>query len=172
MPPPLYTRIMDRLSSRMRSFRKWTFPLGLLPLCVYLALHRGQFSLLDNADLIIHEAGHFLFSPFGDFVHLMGGSLMQVLFPLFLAGYFFRSGYWPGVQLFLCWLGQNLINISVYAADADTRSLRLLGGGRHDWFYLLRRVGWLDYAETIGYLLFGLALAVFLSSLALPLFRD
>ena len=172
MSPPLYTQIMDQLCPRMRPFRKWIFSLGLLPFCIYFALHRGRYSLLDNADLIIHEAGHFLFSPFGDFVYLMGGSLMQVIFPLFLAGYFFRSAYWPGVQLFLSWLGQNLINISVYAADADTRSLRLLGGGRHDWFYLLRRMRWLDYADTIGYLLFAFALVVFLLSLALPLFRE
>ena len=120
----------------MRPFSKWAFSLGLLPFCVYFALHRDRYSLLDNADLIIHEAGHFLFRPFGDFVYLMGGSLMQVIFPLLLAGYFFRSRYWPGVQLFLFWLGQNLINISVYAADADTRILPLVGGGRHDWFYI------------------------------------
>ena len=29
------------------------------------ALHRGHYTLLDNADLIIHEAGHVFFSLLG-----------------------------------------------------------------------------------------------------------
>ena len=37
---------------------------------------------------MFHEAGHILFSPFGRFMTVLGGSLTQVLVPLLCAGAF------------------------------------------------------------------------------------
>ena len=47
------------------------------------------------------------------------------------------------MQVSLLWFGQNFINISVYAADAQAKRLPLLGGNKvyHDWDYLLREIG-------------------------------
>jgi hypothetical protein len=61
------------------------------------------------------------------------------------------------MQFSLLWLGQNLINISVYAADAQARRLPLLGGNKvyHDWHYLLNEIGLLQYDAEVGYFFFG-----------------
>jgi hypothetical protein len=43
------------------------------------------------------------------------------------------------------WVAQNLWNVSVYVADARAQLLPLVGGGEHDWNYLLGRTGWLRH---------------------------
>ncbi|TBR13964.1 MAG: hypothetical protein EPO43_09075 [Rugosibacter sp.] len=39
-------------------------------------------SCMHNILLVIHEAGHVIFMPFGEFMTIAGGSLFQVLLPL------------------------------------------------------------------------------------------
>lgn len=152
--------------------RLWGGSLALLPLCCYFALTRGTYTLFDTAALVIHEAGHVFFSPFGRFIGIAGGTLMQVLLPGLLAWHFWRHRYRFGVQVSLLWLGHNLINISVYAADARARQLPLLGGNvhHHDWWNLLRMTNLLPYDQAIGLLFFSAALLVFGGLLALPRF--
>ena len=43
-------------------------------------------SFLHLINLLFHEAGHIIFSPFGQFMTMLGGSLMQVLVPIVCAG--------------------------------------------------------------------------------------
>ena len=100
------------------SLKRWLTSFLLLPFITYLLLHRGSYTLLDNADLVIHEAGHVFFMIFGRFIYMAGGTLMQILLPSLIIYFFFRNYYITGVQVAGFWLGQNLINISVYAADA------------------------------------------------------
>jgi len=151
----------------MDSLKKWIPSIVLLPLCVYLCMHRGTYFFIDNADLVIHEAGHLFFFIFGRFIYTAGGTLMQIILPSFIAWYFFRNRYRLGVQISLLWLGQNLINISVYAADAQSKKLHLLGGSNvyHDWAYMLGALGIAEYDAYVGYLFFGLAIAVFITLL-------
>lgn len=150
--------------------RTWGGSIVLFPLCVYFCINRGDYTLLDSADLVIHEAGHFFFRFFGMFMHVAGGTLMQIILPSIIAWYFFRNDYTFGTQMGLLWLGHNLINISVYSADARARILPLLGGDGviHDWSYLLGRMGLLEYDQVIGYMFLGLAVLVFLILLILP----
>lgn len=152
--------------------REWMSSVVLLPVCCYFALNRGEFTLIDNADLVIHEAGHFFFRFFGRFMLYAGGTLMQILLPSLLVWHFWRHQYRVGVQVSMLWLGQNLINISVYAADARARRLPLLGGdaGEHDWWNMLRMVDLLAYDQAIGTLFFVLAIGVFAALLAVPRF--
>ena len=42
-------------------------------------------SFMHNILLPIHEAGHILFIPFGEFMTILGGSLFPILFPLIIA---------------------------------------------------------------------------------------
>jgi hypothetical protein len=79
--------------------------------------------------------------------------------------------YRLGVQIGMLWLGQNLINISVYAADAKNQKLPLLGGHMvyHDWHYMLGKMGLLDYSAEVGYLFVGIAIIIFMSMLIMPL---
>jgi len=159
---------LQQQSVKQNSLKKWYTSFLLIPLSLYFIFKRGDYSLLDNIDLIIHEAGHFFFMFFGDFIQMAGGTLMQIIFPSFIAWYFYRNGYRTGVQLFIFWLGQNLINISVYAADANKLKLHLIGG-RHDWLYLLNRLGLLQSADAVGYFFFVLAILVFIAAVLIPL---
>jgi len=125
---------------------------------------------MDNVDLIIHEAGHFFFRFFGRFMMFLGGTLMQLILPGILIFHFFVNDYRWGTQVSLFWLGHNLINISVYAADARARRLPLLGGNavQHDWWNMLGMLDLLAYDQVIGYGFFILAILVFIVLLALP----
>ena len=38
-------------------------------------------SFMHRVDLVFHEAGHVIFRPFGEFMHVLGGSLGQLLMP-------------------------------------------------------------------------------------------
>jgi hypothetical protein len=151
--------------------RKWFVSVIILLLAIYLLLNRGTFTWIDNFDLIIHEAGHLFFIMFGRFIYTLGGTLMQIVFPLIIFYYFYKKEYRTGGQIGLLFLGQNLINISVYAADARARKLPLLGGKNvyHDWNYLLGESGLLEFDTEIGYFFIGLASIVFLISILMPL---
>jgi len=47
-------------------------------------------SLIHYPMVPIHEFGHILFLPFGEFMTLLGGSLFQVALPLIFGGVFLR----------------------------------------------------------------------------------
>ena len=151
--------------------KTWAVSIILLPVCTFLVLHRGQYGLIDNADLVIHEAGHLFFYIFGRFIYTAGGTLMQIILPSIIVWYFFRNRYRTGVQFSLLWLGQNLINISVYAADARAQRLPLLGGHNvyHDWHYMLSQLNILNYDTEVGYFFVGLAIIIFTTSLLMPI---
>src|SRR4051812_39360352 len=78
----------------------------------YYAATPSDWHFIDYIDLIVHEAGHLLFIPFGEFMHILGGSLFQMVFPLLYVGYFyFRKDYFSS-SLLLFWVGVNLVNVS------------------------------------------------------------
>ena len=81
-------------------------------------------SFLHSINLPFHEAGHILFSPFGRFMTILGGSLMQVLIPLVCAVSFGRRRDWFAMLACTWWAGQNLIDLAPYIADA--RALQLV----------------------------------------------
>ena len=151
--------------------KRWVPSIIITPIAIYWCVNRGNYGLMDNIDLVIHEAGHVFFSLFGKFIYTLGGTLMQVIIPLIIAGFFFRNSYRTGVQFALLWLGQNIINISVYVADARSQKLPLLGGNKvyHDWNYMLNAIGLLNFDQIIGYIFFGIAIAVFFISVFMPL---
>jgi len=151
--------------------KNWIPSIIILPIVVYLVFNRGEYGLIDNADLVIHEAGHFFFKFFGKYIYTLGGTLMQIILPSIIFYYFFRNNYRTGMQFSLLWLGQNFINISVYAADAQARRLPLLGGNKvyHDWHYLLSEIGLLQFDAEVGYFFFGIAIIIFIITLIMPL---
>jgi hypothetical protein len=129
-----------------------------------------SYYLLHRVNLVFHEAGHVLFSPFGDFLMVLGGSLLQVLVPLVVSGAFlFRQANNFGASVGLWWTGQSLADVAVYIRDARELRLQLLGGGTgadrpgwHDWENLLGRLGLLEQERIIAAVvgLSGLALMV------------
>ena len=151
--------------------KRWIPSIIILPLAIIWIVNRGEYGLLDNIDLVIHEAGHFFFSFFGKFIYTLGGTLMQVILPSIIVFFFFRNNYRTGVQFGLLWLGQNFINISIYAADARARKIPLLGGNKvyHDWHYILGELGILEYDQIVGYTFVGIALIIFAVAVLMPL---
>jgi hypothetical protein len=121
-------------------------------LLVYgIALLRSPgFAVIDNVNLPIHETGHLVFGPFGEFIGALGGSLFQVLFPAVFVIYFFRRRDRHSASIALWWVAENLWNVAIYIADAQEQELPLVGGGEHDWAYLLAEMGVLRHDDQIA----------------------
>ena len=113
-------------------------------------------SFLDNVDLPIHETGHLVFRPFGEFMTIAGGSLFQVIVPLVFFGYFAWRRQFYSAAIVALWVGQSIINVYVYAADAVVMQLVLTSGftgsegSFHDWNYLLTATGLLSSTKTVA----------------------
>ena len=123
---------------------------------LWVAFEPMQGSFLDNVDLPIHEFGHLLFRPFGEFVMVAGGSLFQVIMPLIFVGYFFWKRQFYSAAIVSLWVGQSILNVYVYAADAVVMQLVLTSGftgsegSFHDWNYLLTATGLLSSTKTVA----------------------
>lgn len=116
--------------------------------------------LVQMANLVFHEAGHWILAPLGDFMAVLGGSLVEVLIPLICAAAFVRQGDRRGAAFGIWWTGQALTGVAVYAADARAGRLVLLGGrtgrdspGFHDWHNLLQSTGLLAWDHSIAWAL-------------------
>jgi hypothetical protein len=112
--------------------------------------HPGRGTLLDGVDLAIHETGHLVFGPFGEFIGFAGGTLFQLIMPALFVAYFLRRGDRYAASVALWWVGQNCGHIATYVADARAQELPLVGGGEHDWFYLLSATGHLPQDLAIA----------------------
>ena len=125
-------------------------------------------AFIHGIDLVFHEAGHVIFGFFGEFLAVLGGSLMQVLIPVIATAAFVRTGQWASAAVTLFWTGQALTDVAIYAADGRARALPLLAEGLiHDWHYLLGRLGLLQSAESIGRAIFALGALTMIASLVL-----
>jgi len=113
-------------------------------------LHPERGWLLSGVDLAVHETGHLVFAPFGELTGFLGGTLLQLIMPLVFVGYFVRRADRYAASVALWWVAQNLWNVGVYAADARAEELPLVGGGEHDWAYLLGSIGWLRHDAAVG----------------------
>jgi hypothetical protein len=135
---------------------------------LWAVLHPLEWRMIDGVNLVIHEAGHVFFMPFGQFLMIAGGSLLQVLLPAIFAFYFYYHGKNYSCALVLLWVGESLLNVSVYASDAIAMQLPLLGGkdSIHDWNYLLDDLGWLSHTPEIAKALHAVAALIILGATA------
>lgn len=130
-------------------------------------------SFLHSVHLPFHEAGHFVFRPFGAFLHILGGTLGQLLVPMIVIGAFLRQEDPFGAAFGLWWLSTSFVDCAPYINDARARVLMLTTGETgqegwegHDWYQLLSRTGNLAHdhlfarcAWALGALLMAAALA-------------
>ena len=122
----------------------------------WIAVDPMQGSFLDNVDLPIHEFGQLLFRPFGEFMMVAGGSLFQVAFPAVFVGYFVWQRSYYSASMVLFWLGQSVLNVWVYAADAVVMKLVLISGSTgsegsfHDWNYILTETGLISSTNMVA----------------------
>ena len=127
-----------------------------------LAAHPDMGSLMDSVDLPIHETGHLVFAPFGEFMQFLGGTLFQLLMPAAFVAYFLKRGDRHAATVATWWIAQNCWNISVYVKDARSQDLPLVGGGEHDWAYLLGRMHALPYDQRIGHDIWAVGVLLFI----------
>jgi type IV secretory pathway VirB3-like protein len=124
---------------------------------------------IHGPNLIFHEAGHIIFMPFGEFMMILGGSLMQCLVPAVLVWVFVLNERDPyAASLTLWWLGQNLTDVALYISDASARSLPLIGGmseDAHDWGNILTMLDLLQYDHLFGTLMHILGVITMLIAL-------
>lgn len=127
--------------------------------------------LLDDLNLLIHEAGHLVFNPFGYLIGLFGGTIMQILIPAVFLIYFCKNKDYLGTAFSVFWIGENFINISTYIKDAKFQELSLVGGGIHDWNAILTSLNLLESYKLIGDMIFILGLIFLIAAFCLNLFH-
>jgi hypothetical protein len=129
----------------------------------------GDFMFLDAGNAVVHEGGHMLFSYFGDFMQVLGGTLLELLVPLGLAMAFYVRRQAVGFSLFTVVVFENLLYVAHYMSTA--RSLEgdyiAVGVGAvsgdemdpnmHDWHNLFSRWGVLQHDIDISRWVFKLA---------------
>ena len=76
-----------------------------------------------------------------------------------------------GASVASWWFGENFMDIAPYINDARALELMLLGGvtGKdvidyHDWEYLLRKLGWLQYDHTLASLSYSIGIILMLGT--------
>ena len=128
-------------------------------------------SLFKPLNLGIHELGHYLFAPLGQFVGIAGGSILQCLAPILSMGMFLRQRDFFAIVVCLGWLSTNIFDVATYAGDASAMALPLVspGGGDviHDWNYLLGRLGLLGWDGLLAFVLRVAASADMIATIAL-----
>ena len=125
--------------------------------------------------LPLHEAGHLLFIPFGRFMSVLGGSLLQVLLPLLLMASFMfgfggsrRDNF--AASLMLWWAAVSIIDVAPYIWDAFDPKMMLLGGttgaesDSHDWQNILGDLGLIKRAHLIAGIAHKLGLIAMLAA--------
>jgi hypothetical protein len=118
----------------------WSYPLLTAP---------APWIFLDGVNLIFHEAGHLITYFLGTTISILSGSLFQLIIPLGLLIYFLYHESRFSAAFALFWLGDNLINVGLYIADARAQLLPLIGG-QHDWHYLLTQFNLLENDLILG----------------------
>lgn len=111
----------------------------------------GYLRIVDDINLVIHEAGHPLFGFFGELPGWWGGTLMELLVPgaIAVAFWFQRSAL--SLAFAAIWFFENLHYVAWYIADASIEALPLVGGGEHDWNFLLTHYGLLQQDTQIAH---------------------
>lgn len=130
-------------------------------------------SFMHLINLPFHEAGHLVFSPFGRFIHVLGGTLGQLLVPLMVLGAFLGKHNAFGASTAGWWLGQSFLDCAPYIDDARAGELMLVGGvtGKevadyHDWEVLLGRLGWMQYDHVLARVFWCVGALVMIVSIA------
>jgi hypothetical protein len=116
--------------------------------------------IVGGINLGIHELGHVIFRPFGQFIEIAGGSLTQCLAPVAAAAVLWRQRDWFGLAFCWAWLATNLFSVATYVADARSQQLHLVSPGSgsqdeiiHDWNFLLGQLGLLEWDGALAALL-------------------
>jgi hypothetical protein len=129
-------------------------------------------SLMHAPMVPIHEFGHILFRPFGEFMTLLGGSLFQAGLPLIFGGIFLAKNRDPfAAAVMLWWSAVAVMDTAPYIYDAQQPQHILLTGrtgdtGAHDFIDVLGDLGLLQRARAVGYAVHAFGVVMLLASFA------
>ena len=152
----------------MSLFRK-LLAVCLLPYVFWLVC-AYDYHFIDHLNLLIHEGGHLFFNYFGEWMGVLGGTLLQLLIPLaFALVFLFRRDKYASA-LFGIWFGESMMYMYVYMRDAQDQLLPLVGGGGHDWNWIFSHMGVLEHCEGIALFFQVLASIIVLSSVTYMLY--
>lgn len=144
----------------------WTWQFARTPLS-----QDAMDAFIHLPNLVFHEAGHLIFSPLGQFMTVLGGSLMQILIPVVAAIAFVRQQQMFGAAICVWWAGQNLVDLAPYIADARALQLVLLGGRTgaevegHDWEFILTRLRLTHRDQALGRAAHALGMLIMVAAL-------
>jgi hypothetical protein len=130
--------------------------LAFYALFLWQAAHgKGLLLMIDLVFIPIHEGGHLLFRWFGEWLHIAGGTLMQLFVPFALAVYFAFRRQAQGVAFCAFFFFEQFLPIATYMADARAQELPLLTVGdaeyvEHDWYAMFSRLGVLEHDTSIA----------------------
>ncbi|MBI5044059.1 MAG: hypothetical protein HZC10_09600 [Nitrospirae bacterium] len=127
---------------------------------------KDNFLILDYVNLPFHEFGHLFFGIFGRTIGIWGGTIAQLLMPSMVLASFWRRRETSGVAFSIFWIGENLLYISVYIADARSRLLPLVGGGEHDWNIILSGMDMLQYDTVLSGIVKALGWIIMIAAIA------
>jgi hypothetical protein len=136
----------------------------------YMVVKRSSWCFLDYVNLPFHEFGHILFSPFGETLQFLGGTISQLMWPMILFVYFMKRSEPLASSFCLFWFGENFLNISKYIADARAMRLPLVGGGIHDWNFLFSKWDILRYDNTVANVIFVLGVLIMIGAIVWAFF--
>ncbi len=128
-------------------------------------------SFLHSPLMVFHEAGHAIFSPFGKWLMVAGGTLLQLIMPALLCGgLWFTNRDAFGATLGSWFFGVSLLDVAPYVYDALQPRLALLNGKEgtvdsHDWMFLLNSGDWVAQAHRLGHAVYWAGAAVVVASL-------
>jgi hypothetical protein len=110
--------------------------------------------LLDNANLVFHEAGHVVLGLVSNRLAVYGGTLGQLVFPVAVTLTFWRRREPAACALGAFWFCESCLNIATYMGDARALQLPLIGGldpeVAHDWREILGRFGLLAWDQRLA----------------------
>jgi hypothetical protein len=161
-PTGVRSRWRDRISGWCEG-RWWQWRAPVLLLVTWNGLRQLQDpaarGLFGGITFGAHEFGHLFFAPFGEFMGVAGGSLMQLLVPIGAIALLLRHGDYFGVAVGGAWLASSLVDLALYIGDARAYDLDLVGFGEdavHDWAWLLGHAGALQHDLRLAGLARGL----------------
>lgn len=117
--------------------------------------------LVSYSLIPVHEVGHILMLPFGEFLEAFGGTLFQEAMPLAIGVAFIvrnRDNFAAAVCLW--WAGSGLIHSAAYVYDALDEQMVASEVGGHDWVAILEYLGQLHRAHQWGFVVHKLAVLV------------
>jgi hypothetical protein len=129
-------------------------------------------SLMHPPMVPIHEFGHILFRPFGEFMTNLGGALFQAGLPLVFGGIFLVTNRDPfAAAVMLWWSAVAVMDTAPYVYDAQVPVHVLLTGrtgdnGSHDFIDVLGDLGLLSRAQSVGYTVHHVGVALLVVSFA------